>query len=230
MTRLLQTFRAANPSAKDEEFDRSVKRKLLQGISGSFRQKSLIFCQNLYDAKITPQGLLKASRGAIVRLSSSTSTIGEHPPPKVPAATPLADPTLDAIRMLSSKFGKVTHMKLETQQHQINALKRQLPPSQPTPQYPQPNRQQHPRFKPISYRQFPCSAAKFQSGDFQRQQASDATPRCHFCHGLNHFKRGWLASKHHNQPNEQSENFWGSRYGRGSHQQSPTLPFEPRNQ
>eukprot|EP00794_Sanderia_malayensis_P005772 gene5772-6477_t len=164
MTSLLQTFRAANPSAKDEEIDRAVKRKFLQGI--------------------------------------------------ILAATPLADPTLDAIMMLSSKFdeqAKITQMKLETQQDEINALKRQLPPSQPTPQYPQPNRQQRPRFTPNSYRQFPRSAAQFQSGDFPRQQASDATPRCHFCHGLNHFKRDCLAFKRHNQPNQQSENFWGSR-------------------
>eukprot|EP00794_Sanderia_malayensis_P004986 gene4986-5644_t len=199
---------------KDEEIDRGVKRKFLQGISGSLRQNLFIFCQNPYDPKVTPQDLLKASREAIVHLSTSTSTIDEYPPPKVLAATSLADPTLDAIMMLSSKFdeqAKTTHKKLETQQDEINALKRQLPPSQPTPQYPQPKRQQHPRFTPNSYRQFPRSAPQFQSGDFPRQQASDATPRCHFCHSLNHFKRDCLAFKRHNQPNQQSENFWGSR-------------------
>ena len=225
MTSLLQTFRAANPSAKDDEIDRAVKRKFLQGIPVSLRRNLFIFCQIPYDKEVTPQDLLKASRDAIVHLSTPTSTTDEHSPPKVLAASPvcspatpppLADPTLDAIMMLSSKFdeqAKITNMKLEAQQDQINALKSQLPHSPPVKQYLQPSRQQHPRFKPNSRGQFPRSAAQFQSGGFQQQpaQASDADIRCHFCHGLNHFKRDCLAFKQQSQTNQQSENFWGSR-------------------
>ena len=69
MTNLLQTFRAANPSAKDDEIDRAVKRKFLQGIPVSLRRNLFIFCQNPYAAEVTPQDLLKASRDAIVPLS-----------------------------------------------------------------------------------------------------------------------------------------------------------------
>ena len=60
MTSLLQTFRAANPSAKDDEIDRAVKRKFLQGIPPTLRRNLIIFCQNPYDDKVTPQDLLKA--------------------------------------------------------------------------------------------------------------------------------------------------------------------------
>lgn len=223
MTNLLQTFRTANPSAKDEEINRAVKRKFLQGIPASLRRNIFIFCQHPYDKEVTPQDLLKASRDAIVHLSTSTSTIDEHPPPTVLAASPvapqpthhpIADQTLNAITMLSSKFdeqAKITSMKLATQQDQINALKSQFPHSPPTQQYNQPSRQQRPRFTPNSRGQFPRFTAQFQSGSFQQQQASDSSIRCHFCHGLNHFKRDCLAFKQQSQTNQQSENFWGSR-------------------
>ncbi len=223
MTTLLQTFRAANPSAKDDEINRAVKRKFLQGIPVSLRRNIFIFCQNSYDKEVTPQDLLKASRDAIVHLSTPTSTSDELTPPKVLAASsvcsptpppPLADHTLDAILMLSSKFdeqAKVTSMKLEAQQHQINALKSQLSQLPPRTQYSQPSRPQHRRLPPISRGQFPRSAALFQSGGFRPQQTVDANFRCNFCHGLNHFKRDCLAFKQQSQTNQQSENFWGSR-------------------
>ena len=220
MTNLLQTFRAANPSAKDDEIDRAVKRKFLQGIPVSLRRNLFIFCQNPYAAEVTPQDLLKASRDAIVHLSIPAPTTDEHSPPNVlavspvcPPATPspLADPTLDAIMMLSSKFdeqAKITNMKLEAQQDQTNALKSQYPHSPPAQQYLQSNRQQRPRFTPNSLGQFPRSAAQFQSGGFHQQ---DSDIRCHYCHGPNHFKRDCLAFKQHNQTHQQPENFWGSR-------------------
>lgn len=227
MTSLLQTFRAANPSAKDEEIARAVKRKFLQGISVSLRRNLFIFCQHPYDEKVTPQDLLKASRDAIVHLSTPTCTIDDNSLPKVLAASPiglpapaptLADPTLDAIMLLSSKLdeqAKLTRTTFKSQQDEINALKSQFPRYQnryqhPT-QYHQPSRQQPPRFTSNSRGQFPRSTAQFQSGDFEKQHASDATIRCHFCHGLNHYKRDCLAFQHHNQTTQQSENFWGSR-------------------
>ena len=177
-----------------------------------------------WNDKVTAQDLLKATRNAIVHLSTPTSTTDEHSPPKVLAASPVcppatppapADPTLDAIMMLSSKFdkqAKITEMKLEAQQDQINALKSQLPHSPPAQQqYIQPSRQQRPRFTPSSRGQFQRSSAQFQSGGFQQQSAPDVNIRCHFCHGLNHFKRDCLAFKQQSQPNQQSENYWGSR-------------------
>ena len=89
MTSLLQTFLAANPSAKDDEIDRAVKRKFLQGIPASLRRNLFIFCQNPYDKDVNPQDLLKASRDVIVHLSTPTSTTDEHTPAKVLAASPI---------------------------------------------------------------------------------------------------------------------------------------------
>ena len=239
MTSLLQTFCAANPSAKDGEIDCAVKRKFVQGIPASLRQNLFIFCQNPYDDKVTPQDLLKASRDAIVHLSTPTSTSDESPPPKVLAASPvcppatpapLADPTLDAIMMLSSKFdeqAKVTNIKLEAQQDQINALKSQLPHTPPAQQqYHQPIRQQHPRFKPNTRGQFPRSAAQFQSGGFQQQKALDANIQFHFCHDLNHFKRDCLTFKQ--QSNQTSSRKTSGARGRGSYRPSQSSSFEAK--
>ena len=61
MTSLIQTFRTANPSAANEEINRAVKRKFLQGIPVNLRRNLFIFCNNPYDTTVSPQDLLKAS-------------------------------------------------------------------------------------------------------------------------------------------------------------------------
>ena len=145
-----------------------------------------------------------------------------YPPPS--SSAPLADTTLDAIMLLSSKFdeqAKITQKKLETQQDQINALRSQfsVPLSSPPQQYQQfqpRGRQRHPRYTQNSRRPFQYPATQFRPDGFHMNQSSDVNIRCHFCHGLNHFKRDCLAFKQQQQPhfdksNQQSENFWGSR-------------------
>ncbi len=93
MTSLIQTFRAANPSAENEEINRAVKRKFLQGIPVNLRRNLFIFCKNPYDPTVSPQDLLKASRDAIVHLSASTSgPFDEKYPSKVLAASPTTRP------------------------------------------------------------------------------------------------------------------------------------------
>ena len=233
MTSLLQTFRAANPSAKNEEIDRAVKRKFLQGIPVNLRRNLFIFCHNPYDTEVSIQDLLKASRDAIVHLSTSTSgPFEEQSPSKVLAAspttsppapsTPLADTTLDAIMMLSSKFdeqAKITNKKLEAQQDEINALRSQFPvPVSQYQQFQQSGRPQRPRYTQNSRMPFQHPPTQFQPDRFRTSQSSsDVNIRCHFCHGLNHFKRDCLAFRqqqqqpHFEKSNQHSENFWGSR-------------------
>jgi len=93
MTSLIQTFRTANPSAANEEINRAVKRKFLQGIPVNLRCNLFIFCNNPYDTIVSPQDLLKASRDAIIHLSTSTSgPFHEKPPPKVLATGPPTNP------------------------------------------------------------------------------------------------------------------------------------------
>ena len=204
MTSLIQTFRTANPSAANEEINRAVKRKFLQGIPVNLRRYLFIFCNNPYDTTVSPQDL-KASRDAIIHLSASTSgPFHETSPPKVLATSPttsppdssapLADPTLAAIMLLSSKFdaqAQITQKKLEAQQDEINALRSQfsVPVSSPSQQHQQfqpRGRQQRPRYTQNSRRPFQYPAIQFQSDGFHMSQSSDVNIRCHFCHGLNY--------------------------------------------
>ena len=70
MTALLQLFGAVNPSGKNEDVSCAVKRNFLHGISDQLCHNIFIFCTNPFDDKISHQDLLKASRDALIHLST----------------------------------------------------------------------------------------------------------------------------------------------------------------
>ena len=95
--------------------------------------------------------------------------------------SPLADPTLDAIMLLSSKFdeqAKITQKKLEAQQDEINALRSQFSvlvssPPQQYQQFQPRGRQQRPCYTKNSRRPFQYPATQFQPDGFPMHQSSD---------------------------------------------------------
>ena len=74
---LVKLYKAANPKAKTEDFNREVKRKFLHGIPDPLCRNLFIFCNNPLDDSISHQNLLQAARDAKVHLSCSTTSNSE---------------------------------------------------------------------------------------------------------------------------------------------------------
>ena len=102
------------------------------------------------------------------------SLLPAHLPTPPASSAPLANPTLDAIMLLSSKFdeqAKTTQKKLEAQQDEINALRSQFSVlvSSPPQQYQQfqlRGRQQRPHYTQNSRRPFQYPATQFHPDGF----------------------------------------------------------------
>ena len=64
MLDLVTLFRSANPDAPDREFQKSVKRKFVQGISPALRRALYVFCNDPSSVLVTHQQLLEFARTA----------------------------------------------------------------------------------------------------------------------------------------------------------------------
>lgn len=84
MLSLVQLYRCANPDATDQEFQKAVKRKFLQGIPPKLRRAIFIFNNDPYVATVTYQNLLEFARTAKLNI---VDTVPEEAPPVVDSVT-----------------------------------------------------------------------------------------------------------------------------------------------
>ena len=73
MLDLVTLFRSANPDAPDREFQKSVKRKFMQGISPALRRALYVFCNDPSSVLLTHQQLLEFARTANLNIVEETA-------------------------------------------------------------------------------------------------------------------------------------------------------------
>lgn len=72
MLSLVQLYRSANPQTPDAEFQKSVKRKFLQGISPELRRAIFVFNSDPHSTVVSYQRLLEYARNARLNIVDTT--------------------------------------------------------------------------------------------------------------------------------------------------------------
>ena len=186
MLSLVQLYRAANPYVTEQEFQRAVKRKFLQGISPELRRAIYVFCNDPHALIVSYQRLLEYTRTAKLNIIDSSNHVEE-------ASSTVCSVNVDNTQGQSSSMSSASNELLQAISNLtvgLNEHVKLFAENQPTRQR---NRD--------SYR--PQYNSRDRSGFFGRGRGRGrATPRhfssnpsqahpkrCYNCNGENHIAR-----------------------------------------
>ena len=129
MLELVQLYRGANPQASNDEFQKAVKRKFMQGISPNLRRAIFVYNSDPHAVTVTYQRLLEYARSAKLNLVDSPAASAT--PPERTVNTVLEASAMSAgsndisalrqeIRDLTSSFNE--RLSLVEQSDNVNAM------------------------------------------------------------------------------------------------------------
>ena len=127
MLSLVQLYRSANPQTPDAEFQKSVKRKFLQGISAELRRAIFVFNSDPHSTVVTYQRLLEYARNARLNIvdttvestSMSVNSINQHEGAAA-ASTNINNELLQAINNLTSSVNEHLSLFRDQQADSVN--------------------------------------------------------------------------------------------------------------
>lgn len=131
MLALLKLYKSANPGVNNEELQRSVKRKFMNGISAELKRAIYIFVNDPHDDLVSYQDLLEYGRQARLNiLESRKSVSSSYIPPmsstseSVPNNSDVLNAITELTKTFNSRLDVVENRCDEFQRQEVNTFRR----------------------------------------------------------------------------------------------------------